>query len=98
MNGDRNRYRKRENREREGGEGGGLQPINVPLLQAFRVYYSKPQGDATDDYLVDHTIIMYLLDPQGDFTAYFGQNTTVDDMAKRIAQHVVAYGAQQKAG
>lgn len=67
------------------------------LAQAFRVYYSKPQTEPeTDDYLVDHTIIMYLLDPEGQFTAYFGQNTTVDDMAKRIAQHVLAYDAQAK--
>lgn len=28
--------------------------------KAFRVYYSKPIDDDSDDYLVDHTIIMCL--------------------------------------
>lgn len=58
------------------------------VAKAYRVYYSRPDNSDTDDYLVDHTIIMYLLDPSGTFAAYYGQNTDVGEMAKRIAKHI----------
>ncbi len=56
--------------------------------QAYRVYYSRPDTGNSADYLVDHTIIVYLLDPKGDFAAYYGQNTVADDMAAKIAKHI----------
>jgi protein SCO1/2 len=52
------------------------------------VYYSKPDVTESNDYLVDHTIIVYLLDTEGNFAAYYGQNTNADDMAKSIAKHI----------
>ena len=64
--------------------------------QAYRVYYSRPDTGSTTDYLVDHTIIVYLLDPQGDFAAYYGQNATADDMAARIAKHIANYAIEHK--
>ena len=50
--------------------------------KAYRVYYKKvPQSD---DYTMDHTGILYLMDPQGRFMTHFTPNTPPADMAARI--------------
>jgi cytochrome oxidase Cu insertion factor (SCO1/SenC/PrrC family) len=36
------------------------------------VYFHKT-GDSDTDYLVDHSIIMYLIDPAGDFVTFYGK-------------------------
>lgn len=57
------------------------------VAKAYRIYFSKPIGD-DEDYLVDHSIIMYLMDPNGDFCAYYGQNSTADQAAANIAHRI----------
>lgn len=50
--------------------------------KAYRVYYKKvPQGD---DYTMDHTGILYLMDPQGRFITHFTPNTPPAEMTARI--------------
>ena len=52
----------------------------------YRVYYSKAMtGDDEDDYLVDHSIIMYLIDPNGDFVKFFGKNESVETLSKQTS-------------
>ena len=38
----------------------------------FRVYFSRAMDDDSDDYLVDHSIIMYLMNPEGEFVQHYG--------------------------
>lgn len=40
---------------------------------------------------VDHTIIMYLVDPEGNFREYFGQNRTTEEISHSIANHMIQY-------
>lgn len=40
---------------------------------------------------VDHTIIMYLLNPEGEFIDYYGQNKTDEEVAGGIAAHMRKY-------
>jgi protein SCO1/2 len=55
--------------------------------KAYRVYFSKTQ-DSEDDYLVDHSIITYLINPEGKFVTFYGKNFTKEEMARNISDHV----------
>ncbi len=55
--------------------------------KAYRVYYNKTADDG-EDYLVDHSIIMYLVNPAGEFITFYGKNFTPEQMAKSVAEHV----------
>ena len=55
------------------------------------MYYTKTTDDPKE-YLVDHSIIMYLLDPDGKFVAYYGKNYTAEELAEAIAKAVRGAG------
>ena len=40
---------------------------------------------------VDHTIIMYLINPEGNFVDYFGQNKKAEEITATIANHILKY-------
>eukprot|EP00123_Amoebidium_parasiticum_P016196 comp23325_c2_seq1/m.38410 comp23325_c2_seq1/g.38410 ORF comp23325_c2_seq1/g.38410 comp23325_c2_seq1/m.38410 type:complete len:307 (-) comp23325_c2_seq1:328-1248(-) len=56
------------------------------LAKAYRVHISEgpPMSDNPMDYIVDHSIIIYLMDPQGIFSAFYGQNSSAEEMAADI--------------
>ncbi|KAK3697348.1 Cu-binding protein [Vermiconidia calcicola] len=59
------------------------------VCKAYRVYFSTPPDVVSgQDYLVDHSIYFYLMDPDGDFVEAIGRNFTVDAAAKVINDHV----------
>jgi protein SCO1/2 len=58
--------------------------------KAYRVYFST-LNDSDDDYLVDHTIITYLMNPDGALAAFFGQASTAPEVADKIQGHIAAY-------
>ncbi len=61
------------------------------------MYFSKPPADEGDDYLVDHSIITYLINPEGKFVAYYGQNVTAEQLSEGIGNHIKKYQAEHKA-
>ncbi|KAF2752275.1 mitochondrial metallochaperone Sco1 [Sporormia fimetaria CBS 119925] len=57
--------------------------------KAYRVYFSTPPNvKEGQDYLVDHSIYFYLMDPEGDFVEAIGRNFTADQAAKVISDHI----------
>ncbi|KIH56039.1 hypothetical protein ANCDUO_13786 [Ancylostoma duodenale] len=68
------------------------------VAKTFRVYHSQgPRtGKDKDDYIVDHTVITYLIDPDGNFHDYYGQNRTAEEIANIIEVKVLKYRAQHR--
>lgn len=54
--------------------------------KAYRVYFSKANENESDeeDYLVDHSIVMYFLNPDGEFLDFFTQRMTAPDIVEKI--------------
>ena len=47
--------------------------------------------DESEDYLVDHSIIMYLVNPDGQFVQFFGKNVDAPGVAKAIQGHMASW-------
>jgi protein SCO1/2 len=55
------------------------------VCKSYRVYFSTPpNADPKGDYLVDHSIFVYLMDPNGQFVEAFGQNVGADEVETKI--------------
>jgi protein SCO1/2 len=83
------RYYVREFHDRLRGLTGTPQQC-ADAARQFRVYLSRAGEDPNDpnDYLVDHSIIMYLVDRSGQFVAYYGQTKTAQEIADAIENEI----------
>ncbi len=55
---------------------------------AYRVYYARAEDDSSTEYLMDHTSILYLMDPEGNFVAHFPYGTDPDALTKELQKHL----------
>jgi len=51
--------------------------------KGYRVYYAK-HPEAGGDYSMDHSSVIYVMDPQGRFTASFTQQNPPEEIAERL--------------
>lgn len=59
------------------------------MCKQYRVYFSTPQNvNPGDDYLVDHSIYFYLMDPDGDFVECIGRQDTPESATRVIMEHI----------
>lgn len=57
------------------------------ICKAYRVYFSTPpNADPAGDYLVDHSIFVYLMDPEGKFVEAFGQSVGKEEIVKKVRE------------
>lgn len=55
------------------------------IAKAFRVYFQEVDHDeGSEDYLVDHSIVMYLMGPDGTFLEFFVQQAVAPEITERI--------------
>jgi protein SCO1/2 len=57
--------------------------------KAYRVYFRKAAG-GPDDYTVDHSAFVYLMDKEGNYLTHFTFNTSPDTIAGVIKKHMLA--------
>lgn len=47
--------------------------------------------DGEEDYLVDHSIVLYLVGPDGEFIDFFTQRLQVGEIVDRIIAHAKVF-------
>ncbi|EPS59974.1 hypothetical protein M569_14830, partial [Genlisea aurea] len=55
--------------------------------RGYRVYYMKTEDEGSD-YLVDHSIVMYLMDPKMEFVKFFGKNYDDNSLADGVIAEI----------
>lgn len=59
------------------------------ICKDYRVYFSTPPDiKPGEDYLVDHSIYFYLMDPEGDFVEALGRQHSAEEAASIISAHI----------
>jgi protein SCO1/2 len=54
------------------------------MVFKYRGYYKKTYENGEDEYLVDHSDIIYLMSKEGKYMAHFSSSTGVENIKKRI--------------
>jgi protein SCO1 len=67
------------------------------VCKAYRVYFSTPpNAKQGDDYLVDHSIFFYFMDPNGQFVDAFGKDTKVEEVIDKVQKEIAEWKQQGK--
>ncbi|KAG6918210.1 hypothetical protein DXG01_015803 [Tephrocybe rancida] len=62
------------------------------VCKSYRVYFSTPpNADPAGDYLVDHSIFVYLMDPSGKFVEAFGQAVPKEDIIAKVREVITEW-------
>ncbi|MDO9486795.1 MAG: SCO family protein [Sphingomonadaceae bacterium] len=65
----------------------GTQPQVDAALKAYRVYAARGPGNGAD-YLMDHSAIAYLIDPEGKPISFLSQGSSAEDVTAELAKWV----------
>ena len=60
------------------------------VQRAYRIFSQRRNavGDDSDDYLIDHTSISYMMGPSGEFKTFFSNGSTPEEFVTKIRQHL----------
>ena len=65
----------------------GSQEEIASVAKAYRVYFRKADG-GPEDYTVDHSVFVYLMDREGNYLTHFMFNTPAENMVSVIKKHI----------
>ena len=65
------------------GLSGTLEEI-AAVAKAYRVYYARSGEGKSEDYLMDHSSIIYLMGPDGTLVRHFGYTTDARQLAAEL--------------
>jgi protein SCO1/2 len=66
------------------------------VCRQYRVYFSTPpSAKPGDDYLVDHSIFFYFMDPDGKFVDAFGKANTAAEVVERVKKEFGEWKAEK---
>jgi protein SCO1/2 len=67
----------------------GSEQAVTAVAKAYRVYFAKSSTEAApDEYLMDHTSIIYLMGPDGRYLTHFTYGVSGESMAARIRDNL----------
>jgi cytochrome oxidase Cu insertion factor (SCO1/SenC/PrrC family) len=69
------------------GLTGSTQEI-AEVAEAYHVWYEKVQEGDSANYVMDHTSIIYLMGPDGEFVQHFSFGTSAETLAKALRSAV----------
>lgn len=72
----------------------GTPEMIAKACKAYRVYHSVADEKDEEDYLVDHSIVMYLIGPDGMFLDFYTQMTDAEEAVERIKKQIEENPAQ----
>ncbi len=64
--------------------------ITIDMLD-YRVYASPGPKDEDGDYIVDHTILIYLISPDGLFLDYYNRMKNQEQITESVRNHINTY-------
>jgi protein SCO1/2 len=76
------------------GLSGSPQAVDA-AVKAYRAYSAKVQGGDADNYLMDHSAIVYLIGPDGRYITHFRYSVTSAAMAAGLRRHLSAVAANR---
>ena len=56
--------------------------------KAYRAYYEKGKSSGGDDYLMDHTVFIYLMGRDGKYLSHFSPGATAEQMAAAMEKRL----------
>ncbi|KAI7899689.1 SCO1/SenC-domain-containing protein [Cokeromyces recurvatus] len=67
------------------------------VARSYRVYsYTPPNVTPEDDYLVDHSIFIYLIDPKGRFVDCYARDTSSEEVVASVKNYIQDYLQDEK--
>lgn len=66
----------------------GTPDVIKKVAKDFRIYNVVPESSDSLDYLVDHSVFTFLMDPKGNYSDFFGPDKSEEYMTEKILSRI----------